>query len=92
MNGSCGIQLVSASKIALQQTGPMLPNFPVSIDCENSAIHPAIFIKDDKHFVIPVHREWVGMEMEKETVPEIEVIEHLQTLQRIQSIEEKSRF
>lgn len=52
LNGSCGMQLVSASKIALQQAGPMFPNFPMSIDCENSAIHPGIFIKDDKHFVI----------------------------------------
>jgi len=44
--------LVSASKIALQQAEPILPNFSKSMDCENSTMHPGIFITDDKHFVI----------------------------------------
>ena len=52
MNGSYGMQLVSVSKIALKQARSMLPNFPMSMDCENSTIHPRIFITDDKHFVI----------------------------------------
>ena len=32
LNGSFGKQLASASKNALQQEGPICPNFPVSMD------------------------------------------------------------
>lgn len=52
LNGIFGMQLVSASRNALQQAGPMLPNWPVNMDWEISTTHPGIFITDDQHFVI----------------------------------------
>jgi len=52
MNGILGIQLASASKNALQQAGPKLPNFPMKIDWEISVMHLGISITDDKHFVM----------------------------------------
>ena len=51
MNGIFGMQL-SASKNALQQAGLKLPNFPVKMDWEISAMHSGISITDEKHFVI----------------------------------------
>ena len=51
MNGIFGMQL-SASKNALQQAGLKLPNFPVKMDWEISAMHSGISITDDQHFVI----------------------------------------
>lgn len=52
LNGIFGMQLVSASKNALQQAGPMLPNCPVNMDWEICAMHPGIFITDDQHFIM----------------------------------------
>lgn len=52
LNGNFGKQLASTSRTALQQAGPMLPNFPVNMDWEISAIHPGLFIVDDQHCVI----------------------------------------
>lgn len=51
LNETLGMQLASASKNALQQAGPMLPNRPLKIAWEISVMHPGIFT-DDQHFVI----------------------------------------
>lgn len=37
LNGRFGVQLASASRIALQQAGPMVPNFPIITACMISA-------------------------------------------------------
>lgn len=61
MNGIFGIQLASASKNALQQARPMLPNFPMNIEWEISAIHPGISITDDQHLVISGNPDILGI-------------------------------
>lgn len=59
---SFGMQLASASKNALQQAGPKLPNLPVNMDWEISAMHPGISITDDQHFIISGNPgiPWIG--------------------------------
>lgn len=52
LNGRFGVQLASASRKALQQAEPSLPNLPVIIDWEISAKHPGIFINVDKYLVM----------------------------------------
>lgn len=52
MNGRFDVQLASASRKALQQAGPMLPNLPVIIDCLISAKHPGISINVDQHLLM----------------------------------------
>lgn len=66
LNGRFGMQLVSPSRNALQQAGPMLSNLPINIDWEISAMHSGTFITDDQHFVmsgnpsIPTAECWRG--------------------------------